>query len=278
MFAELFDSVVGQGWLNGLRAAAEIAILAYVIYQLIRVLRGSRAVLIGFAILFLTATYYLAGFLGFTVIEALLGSLAPYVGVGIIVIFHTEIRAVLRSLAERFTPQGRSGRTTHYQYEDVVFAVSQLAQSKVGALIVIERDSGLKTFVQSGVPLDARLSSDLLVSIFQRSSPLHDGGVIIQESRIAAAACFLPLTTNPQLVSTLGTRHRAAIGLAEESDAMVLVVSETDGRISIALGGNIERGVSTDRLRLKMIEALGPVVSPPKSESRPLEPSPEAAP
>jgi diadenylate cyclase len=131
-------------------------------------------------------------------------------------------------------------------------------------LIVVERETCLRTFIQSGVSLDARLSSDLLTSVFQRTSPLHDGAVIIQGEKVAAAACFLPLTTNPGLISSLGTRHRAAIGITEESDSLAIVISETDGRISIAAAGTIELGVTIDRLRMKLIQYFGPVVAPPR--------------
>lgn len=269
MLTQLIDAIFGHGLWHILRSLVEIAILAYCVYQLIRVMRGSRAVPVAFGFAILIAAYWLAGVAELSAVQNVLELLAPYAGLALIVIFQTEIRAALRGLALKFTPSGGSRRQKH-EYEDIVFAISQLSASRVGALIVIERESGLKTFVQSGVPLDARLSSDLLVSIFQRSSPMHDGGVIVQKSRIAAAACFLPLTTNPGLVSSLGTRHRAAIGVTEESDCIALAVSETDGRISITSSGAIERGVSLDRLRLRMIEALGPVVAPPHGRVEPV--------
>jgi diadenylate cyclase len=263
MFSQLIQAVFGNGLLHALRALVEIGILAYCIYQLIRVMRGSRAVPVAFGVGLLIVAYFLASLTGLSAIQTVLETLAPYAGIALIIIFQTEIRAALRELALKFSPTARS-RRERFEYEDIVFAISQLSASRVGALIVLERESGLKTFIQSGVSLQAQLSSDLLVSIFQRSSPMHDGGVIIQKGRIAAAACFLPLTTNPGLVSSLGTRHRAAIGVTEESDCVALVVSETDGRISIASAGAIERGVSMDRLRLRLIEFFGPVVAPPQ--------------
>jgi hypothetical protein len=161
-------------------------------------------------------------------------------------------------------PTTRASAVVHYEYEDVLFAVATLSQEKVGALIALERETGLRTFVQSGVSLDAHLSSDLLVSIFQRASPLHDGAVIVQRGKIAAAACFLPLTTNPGLMSSLGSRHRAAIGITEESDCLTIAVAEMTGRISVAAGGGIELGVSLDRMRLRLIQHFGPVVPPPR--------------
>ena len=264
MLDQLIEIVAGQGPSAVARAAVEIAILTYLVYQLFREIRGGRAVPVALGVLILFGAYFGAGLLGFSTIETLLAGLRPYLGLALIVVFQTEIRSALRELALRFVPAGRNKKKVYYELEDVIYAITQLTQTKTGALIVLERETGLRTYVQSGVALDARLTSDLLVSIFQRSSPLHDGGVIIQSGRIAAAACFLPLTTSPSLAATLGTRHRAAIGVSEESDALVVVVSETDGRISLALGGEIERGVTLDRLRLRMIEQMGPVVSPPR--------------
>ncbi|MBI1355371.1 MAG: TIGR00159 family protein [Acidobacteria bacterium] len=262
--AEIFSGTALQGGIvDVVRSLAEIAVLAYLVYQLIRVMRGGRAVPVLFGVLLIVGLYYAAGVVGFTAIQNILAALSPYAAIALIVIFQTEIRGALRETALRFAPTSRS-RKTNYEYEDVVFAMGQLTATRTGALIVVERETGLKTFIQSGVALDARLSADLLTSIFQRSAPLHDGGVIIQKGRVAAAACFLPLTTNPGLVSTLGTRHRAAIGVTEESDCVALVVSETDGKISVAFNGNIERGISMDRLRLRMIQYLGPVVFPPQ--------------
>jgi diadenylate cyclase len=280
MLVHLIDAIFGNGILHAFRSLLEIGILSYCAYQLIRVMRGSRAVPVAFGFAILVLGYFVAGMVGLTAIQNVLEALAPYAGLALIIIFQTEIRAALRELALRFNPAANSRREKH-EYEDVVFAVSQLSASRVGALIVLERESGLKTFIQSGVPLDAKLSSDLLVSIFQRSSPMHDGGVILQKDRIASAACFLPLTTNPGLVSSLGTRHRAAIGVTEESDCLALAVSETDGRISVAANGAIERGVSLDRLRLRLIDAFGAVVAPPQSQTEPSDlaaMSPVAAP
>jgi diadenylate cyclase len=124
-----------------------------------------------------------------------------------------------------------------------------LVEDHCGALIVIERDIGLRTFIESGVPLDAKVSRDLLCAIFQRRGALHDGAVIIQGDRIAAAACFLPLTTNPAVLNNLGTRHRAAIGITEDSDALAVVVSEDLGQISVAAHGELEPNVSPERLQ-----------------------------
>jgi len=258
---------LGESVLEGGKTLFQIALLSYLIYQLVRAVRGTRAVPVLFGVLLLVALHQVCGWLGLTTLQWLLGQAGPYAGVALIVIFQSELRGALREMALQFVPKSRKSAGHSLEYEDIVFAVNQLSHSRVGALIVIERETGLRTFIQSGVALDSRLTTDLLVSIFQRNAPLHDGGVIIQGDRIAAASCFLPLTTNPELVSSMGTRHRAAIGITEESDAVALVVSETDGRVSFAVGGEIETGLSADRLRLRMIERLGPVVMLPKGRT-----------
>jgi diadenylate cyclase len=136
--------------------------------------------------------------------------------------------------------------------EEVVVAASTLSQRRQGAIIVLEREIGLRNYIESGIPLDAEVTYDLLVTIFQQSAPLHDGAIIIQEGRVAAASCFLPLTVQPILSRELGTRHRAAIGLTEENDAVAVVVSEETGQISLALDGGIERGLSPEVLRTRL--------------------------
>ena len=137
-----------------------------------------------------------------------------------------------------------------------MLAANHFSQTVTGALIVIEREIGLRTFIESGVPLDANLSYDLLITIFRPSAPLHDGAVIVQKGRIAAAACFLPLSMNPVLSTQFGTRHRAAIGITEETDAVSVVVSEESGAISLAVGGAIERDITVEYLRERLSEVL----------------------
>lgn len=137
-------------------------------------------------------------------------------------------------------------------YDDIVLAANLFSQHQTGALIVIEREIGLRTHIESGVPLDARLSYDLLATIFRPSAPLHDGAVIVQKDRIAAAACFLPLSMNPLLSTQLGTRHRAGIGITEETDAIAVICSEETGAISFAVGGRIERDLTVEQLRERL--------------------------
>ena len=259
-----------------LRALIEIPLLAYLVYRVILVIRGTRAAPVALGVGLLGLVYFVSGLLGLETIRWVLGSIAPYGIVVLIVVFQPEVRTALRQIALHLFSSRHLRGVRKGEYEDVIFAVRQLSLTKTGALIVLERDTGLRMFIQSGVALDARLSSDLLLSIFERKSPLHDGAVIIQRRRIAAATCFLPLTTNPGLISSLGTRHRAAIGITEESDCVAIAVSET-GRVSAATGGNIELDVPLDRLRELLFEYFGPVVVRPSQQQEQLRSGEQAA-
>jgi diadenylate cyclase len=171
----------------------------------------------------------------------------------VIVLFQSDIRRALAHLGRApvlrwFAKAGSAEETI----EELTVAASMLSAQRIGAIIAIERQIGLRNYIEGGIPLDARLTYDLLVSIFQPVSPLHDGAVIVQDDRVAAAACFLPLTVNPKLSKALGSRHRAAIGLTEENDAVAVVVSEETGSISIVVDGAIERGLTSDALRARL--------------------------
>jgi diadenylate cyclase len=230
-----------------LTAALDILLVAYLIYQLILVVRGTRAAHILLGLLVLAALYYVSRGAGLETLNSILAQLVPYSVLAIIILFQTEIRRTLGRLGRR--PLLRMSRISRDEpYDDVILALTHLSQGRVGALIVLERDVGLRTFIESGVPLDARLTYDLLMTIFHPGSALHDGAVIIQQDKIAAAACFLPLTTKPALAK-FGTRHRAALGVTEESDCLAFVVSEEDGRISVAANGLIEQRVDADWIR-----------------------------
>lgn len=249
-----------QPWLEPGRlnwvAAIDILIVAVIIYQFLLLIKGTRAtqMLIGVAALILF--YYGARWGRLETAQWLLTNVLPYFVFALIVIFQAEIRRALAEIGRnpfwrRFSPEEKTD-----SYDDIVLAVSYLAQHRIGALIVIEREIGLKPYVESGVALDARLSYDLLVSIFRPESPLHDGAVIVEKDRVAAAACFLPLSVNPLLSTQLGTRHRAAIGITEETDAVCVVVSEQTGAISLASAGAIEAVLDADRLRERLGELL----------------------
>jgi diadenylate cyclase len=230
------------------RAAADILLIAVVIYYFLNLLKGTRAAQMLVAVGFVFALYVGAQRARLEMTEWLLTSLLPYVAILIIILFQPEIRAGLARAGrnpfwQRFTTQ--DPRDAH---DDVLLAVRHFAQHRTGALIVLEREVGLKTYIESGIPLDATLSYDLLLSIFHPQSPLHDGAVILQGQRVAAAACFLPLSLNPGLTTQLGTRHRAAIGVTEESDAAVVLVSEQTGAISFCSGGAIEMNLTPEQL------------------------------
>jgi diadenylate cyclase len=181
-------------------------------------------------------------------VERLLAAMAPYAAIVLVVLFQPEIRRTLARLGRTLTPARLFGSPSESVFDDVVLAAEYLSANRIGGLIVFEREAGLHTYIESGIPLDAHVSYDLLLAIFRPGSPLHDGAAIIQGTRIAAAACFLPLSLNPGISTQVGTRHRAAIGVTEESDAVAVLVSEQTGAISLAVGGAMEFGLTVGQL------------------------------
>ena len=227
----------------------DILVVAFLLYQCLMVVRGTRAGPILVGILMMVVLYRLALRAGLEALSWLLSSIVPYIGLAVIVLFQSEIRRTLARMGrKRLVRMIAGGFQAPESVSEIILAVEQLSAEKIGALIVIERDIGLRTFIESGVRLEARLSRDLLISIFQPGLPLHDGAVIVQKERIAAAGCFLPLTTNRELSLQLGTRHRAAIGITEETDCLSLVVSEETGRMSVAAFGELVQGLSSAEL------------------------------
>ncbi len=234
----------------------DILVVAFVIYEFLKLVKGTRAIPMLIAVVILAAAFWLAHLEELKTIDWIITNILPYAIFALIVVFGAEIRHALARLGRRLSA-GRGGVFNEADsYEDIVLAANHLSQTVTGALIVIEREIGLRTFIESGVPLDANLSYDLLITIFRPSAPLHDGAVIVQKGRIAAAACFLPLSMNPVLSTQFGTRHRAAIGITEETDAVSVVVSEETGAISIAVGGAIERDITVEYLRERLSEVL----------------------
>lgn len=229
-----------------LRTVLDILAVAFLIYVVLSNIRGRRAAQVTSGVLLLLVIYVAAQWLELSLLQALLEKLAPSFVFAIIVLYQSEIRRILARLG-RYRIVGFGAKLERAESADeILLAIQHLASHRTGALIVVEREIGLRTFVETGVPLEARLSRDLLLSIFFPNSPLHDGAVILQGDRVAAAACFLPLTVNPQVISTMGTRHRAGIGITEETDCLALIVSEETGRISYAIHGEIHSGVSLD--------------------------------
>jgi diadenylate cyclase len=252
-------------WQQAAWAALDILLVALLIYQVLVMIRGTRAapMLVGLSVV--AIMFYLARIGELTTLNWVVSHVLPYLVFALIVVFQAEIRHVLADLGRRFSFL-HSAEAASEAYDDIVLAANLFSQHQTGALVVIERRIGLRTHIESGVPLDARLSYDLLATIFRPSAPLHDGAVIVQKDRIAAAACFLPLSMNPLLSTQLGTRHRAGIGITEETDAIAVIVSEETGAISMAMGGKIERDLTVDQLRERLGSELrrymGPVTLP----------------
>jgi diadenylate cyclase len=234
----------------------DILVVAFVIYEFLKLIKGTRAIPMLIAVVILAAAFWIAHLEQLKTVDWIITNILPYAIFALIVVFGAEIRHALARLGRRLSA-GRGGVFNGGDsYEDIVLAANHFSQTVTGALIVIEREIGLRTFIESGVPLDATLSYDLLTTIFRPSAPLHDGAVIIQKGRIAAAACFLPLSMNPGISTQFGTRHRAAIGITEETDAVSVVVSEESGAISLAVGGAIERDITVEYLRERLSEML----------------------
>lgn len=264
------------GRLGEPRNIADVVIVFLLVYAVLKLVRGTRAAPMAAAIGAFALLYWLAvqqdlGTLAFILRGALL-----YIGVAIIVLFQAEIRQALVTFGNRFSmPFTRKhyGQFGEGVYDEVVLAATTLSSTKTGALIVVERNIGLKNIIDGGVKLDAELSYDLLVSIFNPESPLHDGAVIVRRHRVAAASCFLPLTLNSRLSRDLGTRHRAALGVTEDTDAVAVVVSEESGLISIVQRGEIKRGLDGPKLRAAISQALE--VAPTREKVKQLEQPPE---
>jgi diadenylate cyclase len=254
-------------WTQGAWAALDIILVALLIYQVLIMIRGTRAVPMLVGLTVLAVLFYFARIGELTTLNWVVSRVLPYVVFALIVVFQSEIRHVLADLGRRLTFLGGSSSEGD-SYDDIVLAANLFSQHQTGALVVIEREIGLRTHIESGVPLDARLSYDLLATIFRPSAPLHDGAVIVQKDRIAAAACFLPLSMNPLLSTQLGTRHRAGIGITEETDAIAVICSEETGAISIALGGRIERDLTVEQLRERLGAELRRHMSPAALPSR----------
>jgi diadenylate cyclase len=235
-------------------AVLDIIAVALVLYQLLQIVRGTRAAHILAGVLTVVIIYQVAVQLGLETLRSMLSSLAPYTAIAIIVLFQQEIRRALGRLGRK---RLLGGYHAPESTDEILLAIAVLSREKYGALIVMERDIGLRTFVESGVRLDAHVSRDLLLSIFMPGTALHDGAVIIQKDRVAAAACFLPLSVRPEISSRLGTRHRAGLGITEESDALALMVSEETGAISVATAGELESNVTIERAEERIRRHFG---------------------
>jgi diadenylate cyclase len=245
-----------------LRGLLDFLIVFGIVYWVLKLVRGTRAVPMAFGIAVLGLLYQLARWLELESVQTILRYALEYAPFAIIVLFQSEIRQALthlgRTLRNPLVLRERNENNNGHNFDELVLAATTLASRKIGALVVIERTVGLQNLIDQGVKLDAALTYDLLVTIFDPHTPLHDGAVIVRGDRIAAAGCFLPLTLNPRLSKDLGTRHRAAIGITEDGDAVAVVVSEETGTISFVEGGQITRHLDAARLRETLKRAFEP--------------------
>jgi diadenylate cyclase len=241
------------------RDALDILLVAALIYRVLTLFRGTRAVQITIGLGVLAGAAMGARALELTSLGWLLDHFWSFWVVALIVVFQPELRRALGWIGQGRVLQrliGDSAQGARVANE-VVRATESLASRRIGALIVLERATGLRQYAELGVALDALVSADLLMSVFLPYSPLHDGAVFIQGDRVVAAGCFLPLSRNTQIGRALGTRHRAALGIAEETDAIALVASEETGRLSLAVAGRIEAVEDADALRRRLNELMG---------------------
>lgn len=261
-----------------LAAALDILILALVIYQILLLIKGLGTAQFLVWTGLLAVVYYAARWGQLQVFTWLLGTLFPYLLLGLVVLFQAEIRRWMGRISRNPFDTPLSTLQARHVSEDILMAVSRLSAERIGALIVLERETSLRTYTESGIPLQARISHDLLITIFQRRAPLHDGAVILRKDRVVAAACFLPLSVNPIWGTQLGTRHRAAVGITEETDAVAIAVSEETGAISLAVSGSIELGISVERLAERLSELMGQPVPSRTLQTRTVPPMEESSP
>ncbi|MBI4851873.1 MAG: TIGR00159 family protein [Acidobacteria bacterium] len=260
------------------RDLLDILIVFILVFEILKLLRGTRAVQILYGILFFTFLYVMSGYFQLQTVQVVVRNAVLYLGIAIIVVFQSEIRTALAHFGKNFRlpmlgfRTSKENKSSREFYDEIVLAATSLASEKIGALVIIERNVGLQDHINRGVKLDAVASYDLLVTIFNPNTPLHDGAIIIRNYRLAAASCFLPLTLNPRLAKDLGTRHRAAIGITEENDSIAVVVSEETGVISFVERGQIIRNLDSSRLRTMLMQALEPQKSTGRNRENSLTP------
>lgn len=227
----------------------DILLMSVILYRLLLIIKGTRAahMLIGLGVLIFASLF--SSYFELYTIDWLIQSFWAYLVLAIIIIFQPEIRRALAQMGATQLFQTFTSAEELKSLEEIVRATVSLANRKIGALIAIERDTSLKDFIEMGTQLDAKVSKEVLLSIFHPTSPIHDGAAVIRGNRIVAAGCFLPITTSPELSKSMGTRHRAGLGLTEETDAVVIIVSEETGLISMVMFGKIEPHMNMGTLR-----------------------------
>lgn len=261
LWKNLLTGYLYNPW-NVITLAIDVAIVVFLIIKVANILKGSRAMQLIKGLLFLIIVTCVSYILNLRILNYILTTIMTYGVFLLIVLFQPELRRALEQL-------GSSNKLTKYfgldkdiisktkeEIYKVVFATTELAKSKIGALIVIERDIKLKEIITTGIAINSEISPQLIVNIFTPNTPLHDGAVIIKENKIAAAACMLPLASDNDIAKELGTRHRAAIGMSKESDAIIIVVSEETGRISIAKEGKLIADLKEEALKKILISNI----------------------
>ena len=243
----MFESIIQYIPIIRWQDVIDILVVSYIIYRVILLIRGTRAVQMAAGLALITVIYFVAGELKLFTLHWLLGTILSSLFLLIIIVFQDDIRRALAQMGQ--TPFPKLRVKTFQALEEIAKAVTTLTKNRTGALIILERDMGLKDYLESGVTIDGRVTRALLCTIFDKSTPLHDGAVIIQKNRLSVAGCVLPLSTNPSISKRLGTRHRAAIGITEQTDAIAVVVSEETGSLSVAIAGKITRDIDLGTLR-----------------------------
>lgn len=243
-------------------ALIDIAIVYYLVYRSMLLMRGTRAIQMLVGIVFVLALFFVSeeGFLNLTTVNWILEKFVASFILVLIILFAPDIRRALSEVGKNplfLASQRQRGPTL---YDEVIRAVTRLSAKHIGALIVLEREADLSAYTEEAIPIDGRVTADALFATFipSHENPLHDGAVIISKGRISHAGCFLPLTENPRVDKTLGTRHRAAIGLTESTDAVVIVVSEESGIVSLADKAELRRGLDANALREELLRLFGP--------------------
>ena len=231
----------------------DILVVAFVINQLINIIRGTRSVQMLLGLVVLTIVYFMASILDLATLMWILKTFLSSIFIIIVIVFQHDIRRALTQVGK--SPFQKTSDILERDIEEVISAAIYLSKRKIGALIIMERETGLRDYVESGIELDANLNKEMLISIFMPVSPLHDGGVIICKGRIQTAGSILPLTQNPYISKRYGTRHRAAIGLSEETDAVILVVSEETQELSLVQHGALT-GVSDEKVLRKSLRSI----------------------
>lgn len=259
-FLSFFSLSENVHWYDYLNDVLDIVVVTYVIYKLMMIVRGTKAVQLIKGISIILVSWFLSGFFGLKTLQFLLNQVITYGLLGIIIIFQPELRRGLEHLGRTSNLFGRTSTSDEDKQRQIIEAIVSSAQymskRRIGALIAIERDTGLNEYVETGIRMDSHITSQLIINLFIPNTPLHDGAMIIQDGKIAAAACYLPLSESPHIDKALGTRHRAAIGVSEVTDSVTLTVSEETGAVSLAISGRLYRELDEETLRNKLIQEL----------------------